>query len=85
MHDYASGGTVVQLAKKYGIHRATVRAHLARAGIAPRDRVPTDPNGDEYLRLYDVGVGMSTIARRFGTTPSRVRTQLIRRGVELRG
>lgn len=84
VHEYESGATVVQLAKKYGIHRATVRAHLARAGVAPRDRVPVDPHVDEYLRLYGEGVGMPTIATRFGTTPSKVRTQLVRRGVELR-
>lgn len=85
VHDYECGATVSELAKKYGIHRATVRAHLARAGLTPRDRVPDDPNGDEYLRLYDQGIGLTTIAKKHGTTPSKVRTQLIRRGVGLQG
>lgn len=76
---------MAELVKKYGIHRATVRAHLSRAGVAPRDRVPQDPNVDEYLRLYGQGIGLPTIASRFRTTPSKVRTQLIHRGVELRG
>ena len=79
VHDYECGATVSELAKKYGIHRATVRAHLARAGLTPRDRVPDDPNGDEYLRLYDQGIGLTTIAKKHGTTPSKVRTQLIKR------
>ena len=85
VRDYERGATVSELVKKYGIHRATVRTHLARAGVSPRDRVPDDPNGDEYLRLYDQGVGLVTIAKSYGTTPSKVRTQLIRRGIHLRG
>lgn len=85
VRDYERGATVSELVKKYGIHRATVRTHLTRAGIAPRDRVPDDPNGDDYLRLYNQGIGLTTIARRNGTTPSKVRTQLIKRGVDLRG
>jgi hypothetical protein len=31
--DYGAGGRVGELAKVYGIHRTTVSAHVARAGI----------------------------------------------------
>ncbi|WP_208321967.1 hypothetical protein [Paramicrobacterium chengjingii] len=85
VRDYERGATVSELVKKYGVHRAIVRAHVARADVAPHDRVPDDPNGDEYLRFYDQGIGLTTIAKKYGTTPSRVRAQLIRRGVGLQG
>lgn len=84
-HARVQSRTIRHLVKKYGIHRATVRTHLTQARIAPRDRVPDDPNGDDYLRLYNQGIGLTTIARRHGTTPNKVRTQLIKRGVDLRG
>lgn len=84
VHDYEEGMPTSELAKKYGIHRATVRAKLRKNGVDPRKRVQVHERASEIERLYEQGDSLATIGKRFGLTPSKVRTQLIHRGVNLR-
>ena len=75
--DYLAGATVQELAEKYGIHRATVFAHL-RHRNTPR-RVPgldVDERA-EVVRLFRGGVSMRAIARRLGVGRQAVRAALI--------
>lgn len=83
VHDYEEGMPTSELAKKYGIHRATVRARLRKNGVDPRERVQVHERASEIERLYEQGDSLATIGKCFGLTPSKVRTQLIHRGVNL--
>ena len=83
-HDYEEGMPTSELAKKYGIHRATARAKLRKNGVDPRERVQVHERASEIERLDEQGDSLDTIGKRFGLTPSKARTQLIHRGVNLR-
>ena len=79
--DYLAGATVQELAENYGIHRATVFAHLRRRNT-PR-RVPgldVDERA-EVVRLFRGGVSMRAIARRLGAGRKAVRDCLGEAGV----
>ena len=78
--DYLAGATVQELAEKYGIHRATVFAHLRRRNT-PR-RVPgldVDERA-EVVRFFRGGVSMRAIARRLGAGRNAVRRVLVEAG-----
>lgn len=81
---YQNGATVHELAKRFGIHRATVGKHLrARGidttppGIAPAD-IPT------AIKLYESGWSLARVAERFGTTANTVHARLREAGVRMR-
>lgn len=75
--DYLAGATVQELAERYGIHRATVFAHLRRRNT-PR-RVPgldVDEQA-EAVRLFRAGVSMRAIARRLSVGRQAIRAILV--------
>lgn len=77
IEDYNAGMSVQGLAKKYGIHRATVSAHLSRRGT-PRRRPGLDVDEcAEAVRLFRAGVSMRAIARRSGIGRKAVRDALV--------
>ena len=79
--DYEAGVSVRGLAKKYGIHRGTVSAHLRRRNT-PRRRpgLGVDERA-EAVRLFRAGVSMRAIARRLGVGRAPVRAALVEAGV----
>lgn len=83
VHDYEEGMPTSALAKKYGVHRATVREKLRKYGVHPRERVQVHERASEIDQLYEQGDSLATIGKHLGLTPSKVRTQLIHRGVNL--
>lgn len=79
--DYDAGLSVRGLAKKYGIHRGTVSAHLRRRNVAlHRPGLGVDDRA-EAVRLFRAGVSMRAIARRLGVGRSPVRAALDEAGV----
>lgn len=80
--DYDAGLSVRGLAKKYGIHRGTVSAHLRRRNVAlHRPGLGVDDRA-EAVRLFRAGVSMrGAIARRLGVGRSPVRAALDEAGV----
>lgn len=85
VQDYENGATVSDLATTYGVHRATVRTKLRENDISPRERAPQHEHAEQFAQLYEQGHSLAAIGRRYDLTPSKVRTQLIRLGVDLRG
>jgi DNA-binding CsgD family transcriptional regulator len=82
--DYSAGMPVGKIAEKYGIHRATVTAHLRRrevpAAAAGLDRAQRA----EALRLYREGLSLREVGRRMGTDRKLVRAALVAEGEEIR-
>lgn len=82
--DYSAGMPVGKIAEKYGIHRATVTAHLRRreipapaAGLDRRQRA-------EAVRLYREGLSLREVGRRLGADRKLVRAALVAEGEEIR-
>lgn len=75
--DYLVGATVVQLAEQYGVHRATVSAHLTRRGIVRRKPGLGIEEASEAARLYLGGVSMRAIAQSMGVDRKAVRRALV--------
>lgn len=64
--DYLGGASIDGHAQRYGIHRATVFAHLRRRNT-PRRRLGLDVDeGAEAVRLFRGGVSMRAISRSLG-------------------
>jgi lambda repressor-like predicted transcriptional regulator len=81
---YNQGACVADLARRYGVHRHTVAAHLmahdltrGRAGLA-RDDIA------EACDLYRDGWSLARLGQRFGTTANTVRKRLLLAGVVMR-
>ena len=79
--DYLGGASINHLAQQYGIHCATVFAHLRRRNT-PRRRLGLDVDeGAEAVRLFRGGVSMRAIGRRMGVGRKAVRTALVEAGL----
>jgi len=82
--DYRSGASVNELAERYGVHRATVSAHLTRRGANRRTPGLGVEEAAEAVKLYLGGLSMRAIARAMGVDRKMVRTTLVRADVEIR-
>lgn len=77
IEDYEAGMSVRGLAKKYGIHRATVSAHLSRRNT-PRRKLGLDVDESaEAVRLFRGGVSMRAIAQIMGVDRKAIRRALV--------
>lgn len=83
---YNSGVSVVLLAKKYGVHKSTVSAHLHRAGVEIRgsQRSLTSCQVTEAASLYSRGSTLAELAARFNVSSSTIRASLARAEVPIR-
>ena len=82
--DYSDGVPVHELAKKYGVHRATISGHLDRAGVSRRPRSLTEAQIDEAVELYESGLSLERIGKRLGFDSTTVLKELRLRGVRTR-
>lgn len=82
--DYLAGASPDELAERYGIHRATVFAHLRRRDV-PRRRPGLDEvESAEAVRLYRTGVSLRATAQRLEVDRKLVRRTLIEANVQIR-
>jgi DNA invertase Pin-like site-specific DNA recombinase len=83
---YEAGATIRSLAKAFGLHEQTVRAHLRRQGVKLRPLRPlTESQEREVVRLYvDESQTMAEVAAVFKVGQTAIRNVLVRRGVERR-
>lgn len=83
---YEAGSSIRELAMRYAVHAATVKVHLARAGIAKRKPVAKLSTDDaaEAARLYANGLSLAQVGKRIGVSVSSVRRALERAGVQFR-
>lgn len=79
--DYLTGVSVQELAKRYGIHRATVFSHLRRRSTPRRSLGLDVDDSAEAVRLFRAGVSMRAISRRLGVGRKAVRTALVQASV----
>src|SRR5699024_1755377 len=78
--DYLAGAPVQELAEKYGIHRATVFAHLRRRHTPRRGPRLDVAERAEAVRSLRGGVSMRAIGRRLGAGRDAVRRVLVEAG-----
>lgn len=85
MEAYQAGASQRELAKRYGIHRTTVTAHLERAGVAvrPTDKLTQDDIA-KAAELYTQGWSLARIGDVLGVHPHSVRNRLLAMGVRMR-
>lgn len=79
--DYEAGAGVLELAEKYGIHRATVFAHLRRRDVPRRRPGLSDHEQAQAVRLSRGGMSMRAIGRQMGVDGKAVRVALVDAGV----
>lgn len=82
--DYRSGASVNELAERYGVHRATVSAHLTRRGVSRRRPGLGVEEAAEAVKLHLGGVSMRAIARSMGVDRKAIRVALVLAGMETR-
>lgn len=71
--DYAAGLNMRPLARKYGIHRVTVAAHLRRAGVELRYRGLSAEQVKEAAQRYREGWSLQRLAGCYECTAETVR------------
>ncbi|MFT3862339.1 hypothetical protein [Micropruina sp.] len=81
--DYRSGASVNELAERYGVHRATVSAHLTRRRVARRRPGLGVEEAAEAVKLRLGGVAMRAIARSMSVDREAVRTALVEADVDV--
>ena len=84
---YEHGDSILQLSRRFGIHRGTVKEHLRRAGVSIRpgnQAKLSDKDKDEIAKLYEAGLSIHKLALRFGVTDNPVHNALKERGVRMR-
>lgn len=74
---YLTGTTVTQLAEQYGVHRATVSAHLTRRGVTRRQPGLRGEEAAEAVKLHLDGGTMRTIAQSVGVDRKAVWRALV--------
>lgn len=81
---YRSGVAIADIAKQYGIHRATVTAIVERNQIGLRTRGLSEAQVLQAIVEYQSGDSLKTIGERYGVHPSTINNTLKRHGVALR-
>ena len=79
--DYLDGTTVNELADRYGVHRATVSAHLTRRGVQRRRPGLGVEEAAEAAKLHLGGISMRAIARTMGVDRKAIRAVLVQAGI----
>jgi transposase len=80
---FQNAETVYELADKFGCHRNTISDCLKRNGIQPTTKLNLDVQ--TIIDLYNDGMKISDIAKRFKVSDSTIRTRLIENSVRMRG
>lgn len=81
---YAEGVPVQELARKFNVHRATVREIARRAGVQPRRMAPTSEVQAEAARLYLEGLTLAQVSQRLGISDQSVRASVLDAGEAIR-
>ena len=79
--DYEAGAGTQELAEKYGIHRATVFAHLRRREVPRRHPGLSGHEQAEAVRLSRDGMSMRAIGRQMGVDRKAIRVALVDAGI----
>lgn len=82
--DYVNGMRVVELSRKYGLHRSTVYRHLQKHGLERRSYPLDDVGVDRARELYETGYTLAEVAEFVGSSCRTVRETFVARGISRR-
>lgn len=82
--EYEAGTGVMELSRKYGVHRHTVARYLAKNGVEVRVRGLAPEEVSEASRLYESGLTLTQVGREFGVSQQAVRRALAAAGTRIR-
>lgn len=82
--DYLSGMRIDHLAERYGVHRATVFAHLRRRNVPRRPVGLNAAEAADAVRLYRNGMSIRAVARQMGADRKCVHSALEAAGATIR-
>ena len=83
VHTYEAGATLLALAERFQLSRATVMAHVRRSGAESRyNRLAC--RVDEARRLYELGWSLARVAAHFDVSPGTVLNAFNSAGVATR-
>ncbi len=85
---YLAGSSVAQIAKQYKVSETTVSVHLRNMGIEMRkgfetNQKVTDEMVNEWIELYNSGLGTPQIAKRYKVTSTTVLKYLHDYGIQV--
>jgi len=83
--EYAKGVPVDELARRFGVHRATIHRLAAQAGVAVRRRGLDEPGRRKAARLYEQGMTLAEVATELGVGDETVRSAVVACGGTIRG
>ena len=81
---YSEGKATKELARRFGIHRATVTVVLQRLGVELQQKGLSDEQATEARRLYPEGWSLARLAERYDVTDMTVRRYLLLAGIVMR-
>ncbi|WP_267244050.1 helix-turn-helix domain-containing protein [Streptomyces sp. PR69] len=82
---YRRGASMLELSRRYGVHRTTVDEHLKRAGVVKRSQTKMTPDRvTRATELYEQGWSTPRIGRELHVSASAVCKALKRAGVRMR-
>ncbi len=81
---YQAGATLVELGKRFSVHRRTVAAHLIRRSVPIRGRGLEESRLAEAVELCAGGLTLMEVGLRFGVSQQAVRQALDAEGVTIR-
>lgn len=84
LEGYVTGTPVLVLARRFGVHRSTVREIARRAGVRPRQMAPTEEVQAEAAQLYLEGVTLAQVSQRLGISDDSVRAAVLAAGGTIR-
>lgn len=81
---YAEGVPVQELARRFNVHRATVREIARRAGYPIRAPEHPEALRTEAARLYNEGFTLTQVAKQLGIGDEAVRSAVVATGGTIR-
>lgn len=82
--EYKAGAGVMELSRKYGVHRHTVARNLAKCGVEVRIRGLAPDEVPEAARLYESGFTLTQVGQEFGISQQAVRRAIAAAGTKIR-
>lgn len=84
LEGYVAGTPVRVLARRFDVHRSTVREIARRAGVQPRRLAPAKEVRTEAARLYVEGLTLTQVSQRLGISDKSVRAGVLAAGRSIR-
>jgi Mor family transcriptional regulator len=83
--EYLAGSNIAQLAREFGMHEQTVKAHLRRADVELRSgRVFNADQAAEIAEAYVAGATIKQLIEHYGSSVNPIRRVLREAGVQMR-